>query len=337
MSKLVDGIVEAQGLSESSKAQYLEKLSTLTKLTGQSLEWILDHPEEVYAAILKSYTSSSTHRAFIAAIKAVYHYNEGLQASKHAAYEKYAEYQAIASQVLQDRYMNAEPSDRERKNWVPWAEVLAKERELAATQCGSTDHLLLAMYCLIEPLRQDFGKLRVLLDRMPPSDSTRNFLAIARDGSWGKLILNQYKTAKHYSTFERDLPPNLLRIIKASLIAHPRRYLFVTEHGLPYEKSNSFTQFSNRVLKRLFGRAFTVSMMRHSRISSIDFNVSTPGQLFSTAHNMRHSLATQQLYRRQVTPLPPPQPAAAVTDPTDSHQGRITHGSNGERFIQLAL
>ena len=331
-TNLVDGILEAPNLTESSKAQYLEKLSTVTKLTGQPLEWVLDHPDEVHVVIAKHYPSTLTQRAIISAIKSVFHYNDHIRASKPTQYNRYTEYQTLASQAITERYMAGQPSDRERKNWVPWSDVLAKERLLSATEYASTDHLLLAMYCLIEPLRQDYGALRIMVDRVPSPEATGNYLAIARDGSWGKIFLTSYKTAKKYGTYSRDLPTPLLQVIKASLIATPRAYLFVDEKGKAYKLTNSFTQFSNRTLKRIFGKAFTVSMMRHSHISATDFNASTPGDLFTKSKNMAHSIGMQQLYRRTVEPLPPPPPQPRSPSPTIP---AITHGPNGERFIDL--
>jgi integrase len=341
MAPLVDGIVLADKLSETSKTQYLEKLATLTKLLDKPVEYLVDNPQAVVAAIRQRYACPLTQRAFVVAIKALFHHNDRLKLRRAEQYQQYEQFQTEMSKAVQERYMNAEPSDKERRNWVPWAEVLAKERELAAREYGSPDHLLLAMYCLIEPLRQDYGALRILVDRRPPAHAKGNFLAIAADGSWGSLVLNTYKTAKSYGTYERSLPPTLLAVIKASLLAHPRAYLFVDESGQPYRKKNSFTKFSNRTLQRLFGKAFTVSMMRHSHISDIDFNASTPGELIEKSRNMAHSLPMQQMYRRKVEPEPP------LTVVKSSHCAPLTAtpppptglvvGADGERYIALAL
>lgn len=340
-SPLVDSIVHSESLSESSKTQYLEKLATLTKITGKPLTWIIDHPNKVAAALARRYPGKLTQRAFVASIKAVFHHNPSLKTAKPDQYERFTEHQNELSQAITERYMAAQPSDKERVNWVPWNEVLQKEQELARNEYGSYDHLVLAMYCLIEPLRQDYGALRILLDRDPPQGSTGNYLVIARDVSHGKLVLNSYKTAKKYGTFERPLPANLLCIIRASLIAHPRAYLFEDDNGQPYKKSNSFTQFSNRTLKRLFGKSFTVSLMRHSHISSIDFNLSTPGELFQKSRNMAHSISMQQLYRRKVEPAPPLTVVKECTArPGDSSEhvprGVVVDG-DGQRYLTLSI
>lgn len=354
---LVDGILEADTLSQSSKTQYLEKLSTLTKLTGKPVEYLIDHPQHVFATIKRHYPSPLTQRAFIASIKALFHHNKDLKADKSEAYQLYTEYQAHASQTVTDRYMAAEPSEKERKNWVTWSDVLAKERHLAMTEYGSDAHLMLAMYCLIEPLRQDYGALRILVDRLPPDTARGNYLSIARDGSWGRITLNTYKTAKKYGTYQRSLPLDLLAVIKASLVATPRAYLFVDDSGAPYKKTNSFTQFSNRTLRRIFGKNFTVSLMRHSHISNIDFNASTPGELFQTSKNMAHSISMQQLYRRKVEPenldisklqpghAPPPLPETTLARPAVADGGihapgvrsGVAQGDDGSRYLTLTI
>lgn len=339
---LVDAIIQSN-LSESSKTQYLEKLVTLKKLVGKPLEYIIDHPRQIVDVLRRQYPCPLTQRAFVAAIKAVFHYND-LKTHKARQYEQYTAFQTEMSQAVTNRYMAAEPSDRERKNWVPWPDVLAKERELAATQYGSDDHLLLAMYCLIEPLRQDFGAVRILVDRHPPDGAKGNYLAIARDGSWGDLVLNRYKTARKYGTYTRDLPVQLLDIVKASLIARPRAYLFVNETGNPYKLSNSFTKMSNRTLQRIFGKNFTVSLMRHSHISNIDFNASTPGQLFEKSKNMAHSISMQQLYRRKVEPMPdlvveklPDTHEAAHAPPPSGPEPGVSLAADGMRYITLTM
>jgi hypothetical protein len=43
-----------------------------------------------------------------------------------------------------------------------------------------------------------------------------------------------------------------------------------------------------------------VSLLRHSFISSTDFNEATPKELIQKAKNMTHSLLMQQMYRRRL-------------------------------------
>lgn len=344
---LVDSVLDAESLAPSSRVQYVKNLGTLARVMGKPIDALVDDADLVIETIKRRYACPMTQRTFVSAIKALFIYNEGLKETHERQLQRFADFQNELSASVNDRYMSAEPSDRERRNWVPWPDVLARERELAAAEYGSNDHLLLAMYTLIEPMRQDYGALRVLVDRQPPpaadaAATPRNYLVLDRSGSAGTLMLDTYKTAKRYGRYERSLPPQLLAVIKTSLLAHPRAYLFVDDSGRPYRNRNSFTQFSNRALKRLFGgKAVTVSMLRHSHISSIDFNGSTPGDLFQKSRHMAHSIAMQQLYRRKVMPAeppPPPPPVVVKLVPAAAARRRnqgLVRAQNGERYVAM--
>jgi hypothetical protein len=68
-------------------------------------------------------------------------------------------------------------------------------------------------------------------------------------------------------------------------------------------------------LEKLFGKKFTVGLLRHSYISEgIDFTKSLPGELFDAAKHMRHSIAQQHLYRRKVES--PPIPSVILSQET---------------------
>ena len=150
-------------------------------------------------------------------------------------------------------------------------------------------------------LRQDFGNIRVLRGRpaIPKAYEQHNYIVILPNGSDGELTLNKYKTSSKYKTLTRQIPDKLIRVILASLRKQPRDYLFVDDRGLPYTKKNSYTKYSNRILQKIFNKRVTVSTLRHSFISSIDFNASTPRDLFEKSRNMAHSIAMQQLYRKK--------------------------------------
>ena len=75
--------------------------------------------------------------------------------------------------------MSAELTERERVSWVDWSEVVAAERELRETEYASWDHLMLAMYSLIEPVRQNFGNV-ALLESDPGGAQAVNFIVMPR-------------------------------------------------------------------------------------------------------------------------------------------------------------
>jgi hypothetical protein len=291
--------IERANISPVTKDQYIRNLATLRRLSkGRSLTDIITHPSAMLKRIEKAYTNNQTRKALTACIKAIFKWNPDVLEKYKQYADTWHQYFRGTDRAIQQRVSTAEPTERELLNWVPWSQVLAKEQELARIEYGSQDHLLLAMYCLIEPIRGDLGHVRLIANKNIEPDG--NYIYLTRESGGSFLVLRDYKTSKRYGVFKRELPDPLVRIIITNLRQNPRPYLFTTESGTPYVKKNSFVKFVNRTLERLFDKKFTISLMRHSYISNIDFNSSTPAELFKKSHNMMHSISMQQLYRRQI-------------------------------------
>lgn len=301
MHPYLQRIADNEHLTEKSKSVYISQLNRLSVVTGRPLENMVRKPNSTYQRITAQYDNPRSLRTMIVAIKSLFKHNPSLRCEYPDAWDRWhAKFKSVDA-VVTDEVMRGEPTQRERENWVRWADVVAKERELARTQYASDPHLLLAMYTLIEPARQDYAL--VALTSSPPADQTRgNFIIVPATGDL-TLVLNDYKTAKTYSTYTRVLPDGLAAIIRASIQTRPREWLFTMRDGSPFTNKTSFIHYTNAILKRLFGRNFTVRMMRHSYISEgIDFANSAPGDLFEAAKHMHHSVAQQQLYRRKIEP-----------------------------------
>lgn len=298
-------VVAIQGapLSERSKEQYVRNLEKLRELSGdRSLETIIAHPKAMKQRIEHAYDNMQTRKALVAAIRAIFKYNDSVKDAYPEQYESWTKIGQDLDKHILDRVGTAQPTERELVNWVNWSDVLKKQRELSTVEYGSTDHLLLSMYTLMEPMRSDFGNLKVYLEDHQPYLGTtdENYIVLSSYPGKSRIILNEFKTKKRYGTFSRPIPDELVRIIVRSLELNPREYVFVNDAGEPYTKKNSYTKFTNRILERLFQKKFTISLLRHSFISGIDFNQATPGQLMQYSKNMMHSMGMQQLYRRRI-------------------------------------
>jgi hypothetical protein len=291
-------------LSAATKDQYVRNLSVLQKLSDRRpLEDLIKYPRAAYARIESAYSNDQTKKAMVSAIKGVFKHVPGLKEQYPQSFEEWNSRFKTLDKLIFDRLATAEPTDRERANWVPWNDVVAKERELAYSRYGSPDHLMLAMYTLIEPLRADFGVIKILEKHPPSTDQgTSNFIVMQPTGS-GQLILNAYKTSKKYGRFEREIPDSLLNIIRASLSTQPRAYLFVDDQGKPYVIKNSYIRYANRTFAKIFGKNLTIRLLRHAFISNLNFNTSTPATLIGHSKMMLHSLGMQQMYRRHVDPV----------------------------------
>jgi integrase len=106
----------------------------------------------------------------------------------------------------------------------------------------------------------------------------------------------QYKTAKTLKPWTRPLPDELINILKRSLSARKRKYVFAQSDGEAFKTRNSFTQFSNRVLKHTLGENITVNSLRHAYASYRNKLALTLKQRQMDAMDMGHSLETHLSY-----------------------------------------
>jgi hypothetical protein len=293
----------AADISNASKEQYIRHLVKLQTLAGgRSFETVISHPKTMIKRIDAEYPSLQSRKAMVSAIKAVVKYNPQIEEEYKSHIEKWNAQFRILDKTITERVATAEPTQKELQNWVEWKDVLKKQAELGSLGYGTPAHLLLSMYSLIEPIRADYGNIKIIEEGEEEAPSDINHILLSKQPEGSKLVLHQYKTSRKYGTFQRPLPEQLVQIIRASLTRQPRQYLFVDESGKPYLKKNSYTRFTNRTFERLFGKRFTISLMRHSFISNLDFNEATPATLFQHSKNMMHSIGTQQMYRRKIVP-----------------------------------
>jgi hypothetical protein len=290
-------VISQADISQVSRETYIRNAGRVVALSNASLEQVIAYPKHVLKLIREKYPNAQSSKAMIASVKAIFKYNPDVKERFADAFEIWHEASKSLDKSITDRTATAEPTPRELRNWVPWTKIMEKQRELAQQSYGSTDHLALSMYTLIEPARADYGNVEIFAYVPDSDEAPASHMVLRKSGSY--LILTDYKTSKKYGVHRRDLPDELTSVITTNLRRYPRDHLFVDVSGNPYIK-NSFTKYINRVLERLFGCRITVSLLRHSFISSLDFNEKTPGELFQHSRHMMHSIGQQQLYRRKI-------------------------------------
>ena len=171
---------------------------------------------------------------------------------------------------------------------------------------------------------------------------TINYLLIGPKSS-GCLTLNVYKTAAKTGPLVKQLPRSLVKLIKLSFRSDPRKYVFERSNGSPYT-GFSFNGWSNAILKTLFApRPVTVTTLRHSFISSLDYNELSANELGEIARNMGHSVNLQLHYRRKpeqatpdvAAPAPEPSPAPSATRAPAQAQAPASVPETGEARVVI--
>ena len=277
-------------LSNVTKRTYLERLRYMIQDTKTDLYSILTNPKK-YLDWIKNHSSSlQTQKSYISAILAVFKHTPDIKKTEQKHYyDWYHGFKEIHQQIDQKYKMN-KPTDKQQEAYVAYADIIRKRDEL---EKGSRERLLLSMYTYLPPLRSDFNQV-YLYDKKTTSFEHPNYIRLF--DSVPKLILNEYKTVTKNDSFEKELPSELVNEINESLNKDPREWLFMDRHKKPY-KENSYNRWVNRTLQKLFKKALTISLIRHSYINSLDFNKMTIIEKEQIAKDMAHTVNTQDRYR----------------------------------------
>jgi hypothetical protein len=288
-------------MSTQTKKQYASAYNVVRKITGQDMDYVLRNPKITFDKIKayeykegKQYDKKSIKNLITAILSLFKNENGVVPAELQETHQQYLFYFRELKQEIIDFYDKNEPTEKQKNGVLKWADVIKRRDEIGEKEMGSRRHLLLSMYTYIPPLRQDFNLIKIL--QRKPRRAEGNYIVL--NASTSILVLNNYKTAVKYGKLETKLPTELVKVIKRSLELQPRDFLFVDLEGKPYNGDNSFTVFSNRALKDIFNnQSVSVSMLRHSFISSLDFNNLTDGEKKVIAKEMGHSVEQQSQYR----------------------------------------
>ena len=291
-------------LSEKSKKQYITYLKQLVQLTGDDLATVIANPTDTVTKINSFDVSLARKKAYINSLCALLKHDTTLGERFKRERELWQKAQKSVNSIHQQRSEHMSMSRREADNWVAWKDVLAAESVLADEAYGSESHLLLAMYCLIEPARADYGDVEIFAGADKPDkealiEAKQNFMRISKKRNKSYVCLSTYKTSEIYGPHVRMLPDALVHVVNQSLVLHPRSHLFVTRNDEPFPNKDAFQFRVSSTFKKIFGKNVSVSLLRHSYVTSLDFNELTPAQLSSISKNMMHSIAMQQQYRRK--------------------------------------
>lgn len=294
--KYITAIKQAD-LSKASIKQYTSKLQSLVDITKHDIDWIIEHPKETKDIVYRTYDAQQTRKAHLVAILVLFKYVKDLKCNKKEQYDLFYKFHQETNNLVKEKYRSGKPSEKQLEAYVDWNDVIKKREQLAKDNYASREHLILAMYSHIPPLRQDFYNVK-LLPKMPFGSKANqgNFLVI-KARSPCVLVLNEFKTDTTFKRYYKEMPPELCKIIHKSLLEYPRDYLFVDSQNKPYDKFDSFCKLINRSLQDIFEKPVTVTMLRHSFIIDERKRNVSPGEEEDTARDMLHSVEMKNLYR----------------------------------------
>jgi integrase len=151
----------------------------------------------------------------------------------------------------------------------------------------------------LNPVRADYYHCLIVLDDDAPFFETMQNNYIVLDETDHYVMLKDYKTREKHGVLKLPLPEELYRLVMRHLTDNDRPHLFVNENG-DFFTRQTFSTWANRKLTKAFGRPMTLTAIRHSFCSQLDFNKPIK-ELNEVAHSMGHSVGTQRLYKWEGT------------------------------------
>lgn len=189
---------------------------------------------------------------------------------------------------IQEHYDSNEPTEKQKDMVVPFDDLI---KALEKLKKGSPEHLLLAFYTKVPPIRGEYFEMKLIFedDKIPEEG---NYIVMKE----GKLVIHDFKANRTCPTIETIISDEVMGWVRESLLKKPRKYLFVTPtENKPYGR----TQFSNwacRTLKCIFNKPMNLTVLRHIYITHM-IEIKTPvSELKQLAKNMGHSRTTQRMY-----------------------------------------
>lgn len=293
-----DFITKSEIITKATKESYIYSIKRVEKYTNKSIEDALNAPETTFKTLEDAISNRASLKTTIAALLGLMKHS-GLKTKNKKLFERwYKLYMPLLKEASDDR-LNNRASDRQLKSNIRWEQVLDKFKHLLNTDPGGRDTLLLGFYVILKPRRQeDYFQIYIYPKSLKTVTKPEEFKARPAyiDFRTNTIVINQFKTAKSMPPFKKTIPDELLGLLAISLKLKPRRYVFTQSDGSLFKTPNSFTQYSNRIFKKILGPHVTVNTLRHAYSSYRNSLSLTLKERKNDSYDMGHTLETHLSY-----------------------------------------
>lgn len=292
MTKLKE---QLDGLSPKTIEMYMIKLKILNG--GEPIKSLafLKNTKTIIDK-LTSIQNDNTRKSYVASIVAILNRQNDLASKK--ANEKYKTIFAKERTKFAETQALGQKSSTQEKNWMSWAEIETKHKELA-DKVNSIDNkskltekerklvedwLLLSLYVLQPPRRNaDYYMMKFGMG----DDKNFNYVCLDK----GMYKFNNYKTDKNGGE-EFKVPDDMLTILKEYF---KLMGLNAGDYVL-FQKDNKRTTSNmvTKALNRILGKNVGASMLRHIYLTDKYKDVKAEQE--KDSEFMSHSLSTQKNY-----------------------------------------
>jgi hypothetical protein len=212
-----------------------------------------------------------------------------LEGNNDKLYEKYRIELSRVSKILSNIRMTNEPSEKVQANWVEFKEIEKLRDRLLDSDPADMRGLVLALYTLIPPVRNDYYELK----HTNYNKNTDNYY----DKKKQLIVLNKYKTFKQYGRLEINLPKRLVNIIER----HENNgsdYLLLNKFSKPFSETG-VTKFLQSIFMKEFGTKTNNQVLRNIYVTHHLLNRNlTVKEIQNISKIMGHSISQSLLYRK---------------------------------------
>ena len=171
----------------------------------------------------------------------------------------------------------------------------------------------MSLYTYIPPVRDDYGEMRIVKDRLRSIKEKGNIINIET----GEMKIREYKTAWKYGTIKinlKELAPELYEIILESYKRNPREYL-ITQRNNTTQKIYAEGELSRHIIRKY---GISINNIRRSFRTVIYNNMKEfrPSEIRWINYIMGHSMDQSMEYVRKTKQIPPPPPSSPPLPPS---------------------
>jgi hypothetical protein len=251
-------------IKESSKKLYLSNIKRLNDNKDPEDYNFLKNTTKILDKI--KHLKDNTKRTYLISIVSILKDQPKYKKAFDIYYNKMMEYN-------KNLKTNTNKSETQNENWMNqedivklWSESLNEVNQLTKSKRKLdesefeilTNFLILSLYVLIPPRRNDYLKM-LILQEPTELNNEYNYLDVKNK----KFIFNNYKTSGTYKTQEIEIPKKLMDVINLYLKFRKDKQnlspFLVKPDGLPFESNNAIT----RILNKIFKKKISVSMLRN--------------------------------------------------------------------------
>lgn len=293
----IDSINNSIYISKNSKTTYVNNMKTLLKhCKADTIHELLTHPVKYGACITDLDKPLNTKFSYLVAVLAFLKYS-GLKEDDSDTFHAWYTFYLKTRNTVDDIVGNHEQTERQKQAHVSWDAIIQARDELAQNKYtfANLEHLLLAMYTYMPPRRQmDYAILQIYTDPNVDPSHDHNFIHLySHKYKSPYIVIANFKTAKYYNKpfFNKEIPAELIDIIKYSIKLEPRDHVFTQKSKEPYNSTDCFQKSCNRILKKMFNDYTTLNTLRHSyamHLNTLNLTIKQRDrEAFKMGHNLR--------------------------------------------------